>query len=157
MRRQRISVGFPFCSLQAISQERQPMHLVILKWKRYCSPGSSGLSGMSIGASGGRAAGADASGLRKSSSVRRTSVSLLPSCARSCSGNAMCGPSLTAGPSNSINVAMVAVLVLQVLDVIDGRFPVQTALLLHNGVQHRVHVFGHVGGVAAYIEAGPFL
>ncbi len=50
---------------------------------------------------GGRAAGADASGLRKSSSVRRTSVSLLPSCARSCSGNAMCGPSFaTAGPVN---------------------------------------------------------
>src|SRR5262249_299123 len=39
-RRQLICAGFPFCSLQATTQHLQPMHLVISKWKRYCSPGA---------------------------------------------------------------------------------------------------------------------
>src|SRR6266567_7093468 len=41
-RRQLISAGFPFCSLQATTQHLQPMHLVMSKWKRYCSPGPGG-------------------------------------------------------------------------------------------------------------------
>src|SRR6266436_892432 len=30
--------GLLFCSLQATSQQWQPMHFVMSKWKRYCSP-----------------------------------------------------------------------------------------------------------------------
>ena len=37
--RQLIAAGFPFCSLQATTQHLQPMHFVMSKWKRYCSPG----------------------------------------------------------------------------------------------------------------------
>ncbi len=40
--RQRISAGFPFCSLQATTQHLHPMHLVMSKWNRYCSPGPGG-------------------------------------------------------------------------------------------------------------------
>ena len=45
-RRQLISAGLPFCSLQATTQHLQPMHFPMSKWKRYCSPGSSARVGM---------------------------------------------------------------------------------------------------------------
>src|SRR5437660_8081675 len=32
-----MSAGLLFCSLQATSQQWQPMHFVMSKWKRYCS------------------------------------------------------------------------------------------------------------------------
>jgi hypothetical protein len=34
-----MSAGFPFCSLHATTQHLHPMHLVMSKWNRYCSPG----------------------------------------------------------------------------------------------------------------------
>src|SRR5579883_1406202 len=37
--RQLIAAGLPFCSLQATTQHLHPMHFVMSKWKRYCSPG----------------------------------------------------------------------------------------------------------------------
>jgi hypothetical protein len=45
-RRQFNSAGFPFCSLQATTQHLQPMHFVISKWNRYCSPSSHGRDGI---------------------------------------------------------------------------------------------------------------
>ena len=45
-RRQLISAGLPFCSLQATTQHLQPMHFPMSKWNRYCSPGSSARVGM---------------------------------------------------------------------------------------------------------------
>ena len=46
-RLQETSAGLPFCCAHATSQHLQPMHFVMSKWKRYCWPSSSGMSGMS--------------------------------------------------------------------------------------------------------------
>src|SRR5688572_26770387 len=45
-RRQLMAAGFPFCSLHATTQHLQPMHFVMSKWKRYCSPADGARVGM---------------------------------------------------------------------------------------------------------------
>src|SRR5262245_25306501 len=50
-RRQLIAAGLAFCSLHATTQHLQPMHFVMSKWKRYCSPDRSARWGMSVGVS----------------------------------------------------------------------------------------------------------
>ena len=82
-RRQPICAGLPFCSLHATSQERQPMHRVISKWNRYCSPGSSGRDGMSAWANAGAAP--------FSTSVLRTRSALSVVIASSCRGSGIGG------------------------------------------------------------------
>jgi len=52
---------------------------------------------------------------------------------------------------------VVAVLVLEGVDVFGGGFVGEAGLLLHDGVQGGVNVFGHVGGVATDVDAGTFL
>src|SRR5207244_4978268 len=51
-RRQLMSAGFPFCSLQATTQHLQPIHFPMSKWNRYCSPVFGARPGISAGAAG---------------------------------------------------------------------------------------------------------
>ena len=117
------------------------MHFVMLKWKRYCSPGSSGRSGMSAGA----AIVAGANGLPRSASVMRTSVSLPPSWARSCNGKDIVRTSSGCHDIywGLVNVTVVAVLVFQSIDIFLGCVGVHTALLFNDGMQSCVHILRH--------------
>src|ERR1700678_430421 len=152
MRRQRRSAGVLFCSLQATSQERQPMHLVMSKWKRYCSPGSRGRVGMRLVFT---SASSGAGKNSKPFSVRRTMEFVGSVCASSWSGSGI-GVLVSGWCAWLVDVAVVAVLILELLYVLDCGFARETCLLLDDGVEGGVDVPGHAGGVATDVDAGTF-